>query len=49
MPQETTPSVVRKFSVRVANYKDAEMAQRWTAAGFLEAGQSLKKLRGLTD
>lgn len=30
-------SVVRRVSGRVTNYKDAEMALRWTAAGFLEA------------
>ena len=37
------------FSGRVMNYKDAEMALRWTAAGFLEAEKSFKKLRGHAD
>jgi putative transposase len=41
--------VVRRVSGRVTNYKDAEMALRWTAAGFLEAEKSLKKLRGNAD
>jgi putative transposase len=34
---------------QVTNYKDAEMALRWTAAGFLEAEKSFKKLRGHAD
>ena len=33
----------------MTNYKDAEMALRWTAAGFLEAEKSFKKLRGHAD
>jgi hypothetical protein len=41
--------VVRRVSGRVTNYKDAEMALRWTAAGILEAEQSFKKLRGHAD
>ena len=28
---------------------DAEMALRWTAAGFIEAEKSFKKLRGHAD
>lgn len=43
---ESPNSVVRRVSGRVTNYKDAQMALRWTAAGFLEAEQSFKKLRG---
>ncbi len=43
---ESPNSVVRRVSARVTNYKDAEMALRWTAAGFLEAEKSFKKLRG---
>lgn len=38
--------MVRRVSWRVTNYKDAEMALRWTAAGFLEAEKSFRKLRG---
>ena len=33
----------------LTNYKDAEMALRWTAASFLEAEKSFKKLRGHAD
>lgn len=46
---ESPNSVVRRVSGRVTNYKDAEMALRWTAAGFLEAEKSFKKLRGHGD
>lgn len=43
---ESPNSVVRRVSGRVTNYKDAQMALRWTAAGFLEAEKSFRKLRG---
>ena len=43
---ESPNSVVRRVSGRVTNYKDADMAMRWTAAGFLEAERSFKRLRG---
>ena len=43
---ESPNSAVRRVSGRVTNYKDAEVALRWTAAGFLEAQKSFKKLRG---
>lgn len=43
---ESPNSVVRRVSGRVTNYKDAEMALRWTAAGFLEVEKSFRKLRG---
>ena len=46
---ESPNSAVRRVSGRVTNYKDAEMALRWTAAGFLEAEKSFKKLRGHGD
>jgi transposase-like protein len=46
---ESPNSVVRRVSGRVTNYKDAEMALRWTAAGFIEAENSFKKLRGYAD
>ena len=46
---ESPNSVVRRVSGRVTNYKDAEMALRWTAAGFLEAEKSFRKLRGHDD
>lgn len=43
---ESPNSVVRRVSGRVTNYKDAAMALRWTAAGFLEAEKSFRRLRG---
>ena len=43
---ESPNSVVRRVSGRVTNYKDAQMALRWTAAGFVEAEKSFRKLRG---
>jgi transposase-like protein len=43
---ESPNSVVRRVSGRVTNYKNADMALRWTAAGFLEAEKSFRKLRG---
>ena len=46
---ESPNSVVRRVSGRVTNYKDVEMALRWTAAGFMEAEKSFKKLRGHAD
>ena len=46
---ESPNSAVRRVSGRVTNYKDAEMALRWTAVGFLEAAKSFKKLRGHAD
>ena len=46
---ESPNSVVRRVSRKVTNYKDAQMALRWTAAGFLEAEKSFKKLRGFAQ
>jgi putative transposase len=46
---ESPNSVVRRVSRRVTNYKTADMALRWTAAGFLEAERSFRKLRGLAQ
>ncbi len=46
---ESPNSVVRRVSGRVTNYKDAEMALRWTAASFIVAEKSFKKLRGHAD
>jgi putative transposase len=43
---ESPNSIVRRVSRRVTNYKDADMAMRWTAAGFLEAERSFRKMRG---
>ena len=43
---ESPNSVVRRVSGRVTQYKDADMALRWTAAGFLEAEKSFRRVRG---
>jgi transposase-like protein len=43
---ESPNSVVRRVSARVTNYRDAEMAMRWVAAGFLEAEKAFRRLRG---
>ena len=46
---ESPNSVVRRVSGRVTIYKDAQMALRWTAAGFLEAEKSFRKVRGFAQ
>ncbi|NDH51645.1 MAG: IS256 family transposase [Betaproteobacteria bacterium] len=46
---ESPNSVVRRVSGRVTNYKDAQMALRWTDAGFIEAEKRFKKLRDYAD
>ena len=43
---ESPNSVVRRVSARVTSYRDAQMALRWVAAGFLEAEKAFRKLRG---
>ena len=43
---ESPNSAVRRVSGRVTRYRDASMAMRWVAAGFLEAERSFKRLRG---
>jgi putative transposase len=43
---ESPNSAVRRVSGRVTHYRDASMAMRWTAAGFLEAEKSFRRLRG---
>lgn len=43
---ESPNSVVRRVSGRVCHYKDAHMAMRWTAAGFLEGEKSFRRVRG---
>ena len=46
---ESPNSAVRRVSGRVTHYRDASMAMRWTAAGFLEAEKSFRRLRGHKD
>ena len=43
---ESPNSVVRRVSGRVTHYRDAHMAVRWVAAGFLEAERAFRRLRG---
>jgi transposase-like protein len=43
---ESPNSVVRRTSGRVTRYRDAQMALRWTAMGYLEAEKSFRRLRG---
>jgi putative transposase len=40
---------VRTVTHRVARYRDAHMALRWTAAGYLEAQKSFRRLLGCDD
>ena len=43
---ESSNSAVRRVSGRVTRYRDAQMAMRWVAAGFLEAEKAFRRLRG---
>jgi putative transposase len=42
---ESPNSVVRTVTCRVKSYKDADMALRWAAAGFLEAESKFRRVR----
>ena len=46
---ENPNGIVRRTSRRVTRYRDAEMALRWTATGFLEAQKSFRKIQGIKD
>ena len=46
---ENPNGIVRRTSRRVTRYRDAEMALRWTAAGFLEAQKSFRKIQGIKE
>lgn len=43
---ENPNGAVRRVSGRVCRYRDAEMALRWTASGFLEAEKNFRRLQG---
>ena len=43
---ESPNSQVRRVSGRVTNHRNADMAMRWAAAGFLEAEKAFRRLRG---
>lgn len=46
---ENPNGIVRRTSRRVTRYRDANMALRWTAAGFIEAQKSFRKIQGVRD
>jgi len=46
---ENPNGIVRRTSRRVTRYRDANMALRWSAAGFLEAEKSFRKIQGIRD
>jgi transposase-like protein len=46
---ENPNGAVRRVTHRVSRYRDATMALRWTAAGFLEAEKSFRKIHGVKD
>jgi len=46
---ENPNGIVRRTSRRVTRYRDAHMALRWTAAGFIEAQKSFRKIQGIKD
>lgn len=46
---ENPNGAVRRVTRRVSRYRDAAMALRWTAMGFLEAEKSFRKIQGVRD
>jgi transposase-like protein len=46
---ENPNGAVRRITRRVSRYRDADMALRWTATGFLEAEKSFRKIQGVKD
>jgi transposase-like protein len=46
---ENPNGAVRRVSRRVCRYRNADMALRWTATGFLEAEKSFRRLQGSKD
>ena len=46
---ESPNGIVRRTSRRVTRYRDADMALRWTATGFIEAQKSFRKIQGIKD
>ena len=46
---ENPNGIVRRTSRRVTRYRDADMALRWTATGFIEAQKSFRKIQGVKD
>jgi len=46
---ENPNGAVRRVSRRVCRYRNADMALRWTATGFLEAEKSFRRIQGAKD
>ena len=46
---ENPNGTVRRTTRRVSNYRDADMALRWVATGFLEAEKRFRKIHGVKD
>jgi transposase-like protein len=46
---ENPNGAVRRVTRRVSRYRDAAMALRWTATGFLEAEKSFRRIQGVKD
>ena len=46
---ENPNGAVRRVVGRVSNYRDADMAMRWSAMGFLEAEKSFRRIQGYKD
>lgn len=46
---ENPNGAVRRVTHRVTRYRDAAMALRWTATGFLEAEKTFRKIQGVKD
>jgi hypothetical protein len=46
---ENPDGAVRRVTRRVSRYRDAAMALRWTATGFLEAEKSFRRIQGVKD
>jgi putative transposase len=46
---ENPNGAVRRVSGRVCRYRDADMALRWTAAGYLHAEKAFRRIQGFRD
>ncbi len=46
---ENPNGAVRRVAGRVKRYRDADMAVRWAAAGFLEAEKNFRKILGVSE
>jgi putative transposase len=46
---ENPSGAVRRVTRRVTRYRDADIALRWTATGFLEAEKHFRKISGAND